>query len=234
MASSTPFAKEDDRQPTRLGDRVYEQIKERLIRGAYGPGDKLTVRGLAETLGVSSTPARDAINRLALEGALVYAGPKTVIVPALDPEVLEEITLMRLALEGLAAERAAARVADEDIEALKETQARINAALRERRYAEALWSNKEFHFSIYKLSGMPHLLATIETLWLRIGASFNDLYPEFAEAKYGIHNHMAALEGLAERDGSAVRAAIESDIRDGYRRMRQATRERNAIQSLPS
>jgi DNA-binding GntR family transcriptional regulator len=226
MASSTQFVTPDDRPPARLGDRVYQQIKEQLIRGAYGPGDKLTVRGLAEALGVSSTPARDAINRLALEGALVYAGPKTVIVPSLDPEALEEITLMRLALEGLAAEKAAARVADEDIEALKETQLRINAALDDRRYAQALWSNKEFHFSIYKLCGMPHLLATIETLWLRIGASFNDLYPEFAEAKYGVHNHMAALEGLAERDGSAVRAAIESDIRDGYRRMRHANRER--------
>lgn len=231
MAPSTQFVTEDDRQPARLGDRVYQQIKEQLIRGAYGPGDKLTVRALAEALGVSSTPARDAINRLALEGALVYAGPKTVIVPFLDPETLEEITLMRLALEGLAAEKAAARVADEDIGRLKETQLRINAALDERRYAEALWSNKEFHFSIYKLCNMPHLLATIETLWLRIGASFNDLYPEFAEAKYGVHNHMAALEGLAERDGSAVRAAIESDIRDGYRRMKHANRERTARQS---
>jgi DNA-binding GntR family transcriptional regulator len=228
MASSTQFATEDDRQPARLGDRVYQQIKEKLIRGAYGPGDKLTVRGLAEDLQVSSTPARDAINRLALEGALVYAGPKTVIVPFLEPQALEEITLMRLALEGLAAEKATARVTDEDIETLQEMQLRINAALDERRYAEALWSNKEFHFSIYKLCCMPHLLATIETLWLRIGASFNDLYPEFAEAKYGVHNHMAAIEGLEERDASTVRAAIESDIRDGYRRMKHASRERNA------
>jgi len=231
MAPSTQSVTEDDRPPARLGDRVYQQIKERLIRGAYGPGDKLTVRALAEALGVSSTPARDAINRLALEGALVYAGPKTVIVPFLEPESLEEITLMRLALEGLAAEKAVAHVSDEDIELLKKTQLQINAALDERRYADALWSNKEFHFSIYKLCGMPHLLATIETLWLRIGASFNDLYPEFAEARYGVHNHMAAMEGLTEREGSAVRAAIESDIRDGYRAMKHANRERNAGQS---
>jgi DNA-binding GntR family transcriptional regulator len=234
MASSTQLVIEDDRQPARLGDRVYQQIKEKLIRGAYEPGDKLTVRGLAEDLRVSSTPARDAINRLALEGALVYAGPKTVIVPYLEPQALEEITLMRLALEGLAAEKAAARVVDEDIEALKEMQLQINAALDERRYAEALWSNKEFHFLIYKLCGMPYLLATIETLWLRIGASFNDLYPEFAEAKYGVHNHMAAIEGLVEGDGSAVRAAIESDIRDGYRRMKRANRERHAGRSRPA
>ncbi|MBZ9739789.1 MULTISPECIES: GntR family transcriptional regulator [unclassified Mesorhizobium] len=233
MITSTQFVAEDDRQQPRLGDRVYQQIKERLIRGAHGPGDKLTVRALAEDLGVSSTPARDAINRLVLEGALVYAGPKTVIVPFLDAQALEEITLMRLALEGLAAEKAAARVSGEDIDLLRETQLRINAALDQRRYADALWSNKEFHFAIYRLCGMPHLLATIETLWLRIGASFNDLYPEFAEAKYGVHNHMAAMEGLAEGDSGAVRAAIESDIRDGYRRLKRADRERTSAQTRP-
>jgi len=233
MAPNTQFVAEDDRQPARLGDRVYQQIKERLIRGAHGPGDKLTVRALAESLHVSSTPARDAINRLVLEGALVYAGPKTVIVPFISPQALEEITLMRLALEGLAAEKATRHVSEADIALLRETQLRINAALDERRYADALWHNKEFHFTIYRLCGMPHLLTTIETLWLRIGASFNDLYPEFAEAKYGVHNHMAAIEGLTERDAGAVRAAMEGDIRDGYRRMRRANRERVEGKSTP-
>lgn len=224
VAETSPVP--DDKPTVRLGDVVYEQIKERLIRGAYGPGDKLTVRALADDLGVSSTPARDAINRLTLEGALVYAGPKTVIVPFISPQDLEEITLMRLALEGLAAEKAASHAAASDIAVLEEIQERISAALQEGRYADALWSNKEFHFLIYRLAGMPHLIAVIETLWLRIGASFNDLYPEFAEAKYGVHNHTAAIEGLAERDGGTVRAAIESDIRDGYRRLRKANRER--------
>jgi DNA-binding GntR family transcriptional regulator len=227
MTAVTKVSRTDDKQPARLGDVVYEQIKERLIRGAYGPGDKLTVRALAEALDVSSTPARDAINRLTFEGALVYAGPKTVIVPFLDAEALEEITLMRLALEGLAAEKGAVNASAETVEELGELQRHISAALEEKRYADALWSNKEFHFSIYRLSRMPHLLAMIETLWLRIGASFNDLYPEFAEAKYGIHNHMAAIEGLAEHDGATVRAAIESDIRDGYRRLKKASRERS-------
>jgi DNA-binding GntR family transcriptional regulator len=228
MSQTKSAAGARDKPVARLGDVVYEEIKERLIRGAYQPGDKLTVRGLAEGLSVSSTPARDAINRLVFEGALVYAGPKTVIVPFVSPEALEEITLMRLALEGLAAEQGTQHVADRDIDALQEMQQRINAALDEKRYSDALWTNKEFHFSIYKLSGMPHLLTVIETLWLRIGASFNDLYPEFAELKYGVHNHMAAIEGLAERDRMTVRAAIESDIRDGYRRLRKARRERVA------
>jgi DNA-binding GntR family transcriptional regulator len=221
-------AHEAGKQPARLGDIAYEKMKERLIRGTFGPGDKLTVRALAEMLGVSSTPARDAINRLTYEGALVYAGPKTVIVPFISPQDLEEITLMRLALEGLAADRAAANATLKVISELENLQSLINDALENARFTDALWWNKEFHFTIYRLSGMPHLLTMIETLWLRIGASFNDLYPEFAEKKYGVHNHLAAIEGLSDRDGSSVRAAIESDIRDGYRRMKKANRERSA------
>ena len=213
---------EPGKQQVRLGDIAYEKLKERLIRGAFEPGHKLTVRAAAQALQVSSTPARDAINRLALEGALVYTGAKTVIVPFLDARALEEITLIRLALEGLAAERAAMHGTPQTVLELETLQVLINAALEEGRYTDALWHNKEFHFLIYRLSGMPHLLGLIEPLWLRIGASFNNLYPEFAEAKYGVHNHRAAIEAMSEGDGSSLRAAIESDIRDGFRRLKKA------------
>jgi len=211
-----------NKQQVRLGDVAYDKLKERLIRGSFQPGHKLTVRAAAQALGVSSTPARDAINRLAIEGALVYTGAKTVIVPYLDARALEEITLIRLALEGLAAERAAMHGTPQIVSQLESIQALIDAALDQRRYTDALWHNKEFHFLVYRLSGMPHLLSLIEPLWLRIGASFNNLYPEFAEAKYGIHNHRAAIEAMSERDGSSLRAAIESDIRDGFRRLKKA------------
>jgi DNA-binding GntR family transcriptional regulator len=65
-----------NRQGPSLGDAAYIELKERLSRGVYRPGDKLTVRSIAEALGVSSTPARDAINRLAADKAVIYAGPK--------------------------------------------------------------------------------------------------------------------------------------------------------------
>jgi DNA-binding GntR family transcriptional regulator len=216
---------------SRLGDLAYREMKERLIRGAFEPGRKLTVRAVAEGLGVSSTPARDALNRLSFEGALVYAGPKTVIVPFLTPEALQEITLMRLALEGLAAEHSVKNIAERDIGELEAIQVKINNALEKKQYMDALWNNKEFHFTIYRLSDMPHLISVIETLWLRIGSSFHDLYPEFAVARYGVHNHRSAIEGLKDRDSGAVRAAIESDIRDGYRRLRKAIIERSVAKS---
>ncbi|WP_244426282.1 GntR family transcriptional regulator [Rhizobium mesoamericanum] len=205
---------------------AYEAMKERLIRGAFEPGRKLTVRAVAEALGVSSTPARDALNRLAAEGALVYSGPKTVIVPYLTMEALQEVTAMRLALEGLAAERGAVRAPKDLPDLLTEYQAKINEGLASRRYAEVLWMNKEFHFSVYKCCNMPYLLTTIETLWLRIGPSFHDLYPEFAIQKYGVHNHEVVIESLRDGDSGAARAAFENDIRDGYRRLKQSIRVR--------
>lgn len=215
-----------DRAAENLGDAAYRQMKERIIRGVYRPGHKLTVRAVAQDLDVSTTPARDAINRLASEAALVYAGPKTVVVPVLDAKALQEITLIRLALEGLAAQQAAEHVVPQDVQALRSLQKQINSALDAERYADALWHNKEFHFAIFRLAKLPHLVSMIETLWLRIGPSLHDLYPEFAKERFGVHNHEVAMEALEERDGAAVRAAMENDIRDGYRRLRRACRER--------
>ncbi|BCH12336.1 GntR family transcriptional regulator (plasmid) [Mesorhizobium sp. 131-3-5] len=206
----------------RLGEMAYEVMKERLVRGAFEPGHKLTVRAVADALGVSSTPARDALTRLTAEGALVYSGPKTVIVPYLTMEALEEVTAMRLALEGMAAEHGATKAPASLADTLENMQMDINMALERRRYAEVLWTNKEFHFNVYRFCGMPHLLSTIETLWLRIGPSFHDLYPEFAIQKFGVYNHQMVLESLRDGDGEAVRAAFENDIRDGHRRLKQA------------
>ncbi|TAW87670.1 GntR family transcriptional regulator [Rhizobium ruizarguesonis] len=215
-----------DLQSGRLSDFAYSSIKERLARGAYKPGHKLPIRSVAEMLNVGATPAREAINRLVFEGALVMVGPKTVIVPHLDLAALYEVTQMRLALEGLATEKGALRSTDDIADKLLALQEKITLSLDEKRYGDALHDNKEFHFTIYRLCEMPHLLSTIEALWLRVGASFHDLYPEFAEAKYGVHNHLAAIEGLVDRDPSAVRAAMENDIRDGYRRLKKAAQQR--------
>lgn len=218
-----------ERQAASLGDSAYREMKERLVRGVYRPGHKMTVRGVAEELGVSSTPARDAINRLTGDGALIYAGPKTVIVPVLGEPDLREITLMRIALEGLAAELAAPHGTEQDLEILGELQIKINSALDRRDYEGALWYNKEFHFHVYRLARLPHLVATIEGLWLRIGPSLYNLYPSFAEERCGVRNHHMAMEAFAERDGAALRAAFENDIRVGYRHLRHATRERGRL-----
>jgi DNA-binding GntR family transcriptional regulator len=202
-----------------LGERAYEAMKDRIIRGGFAPDTKFTVRSVAQALGVSTTPARDAINRLISEGALINAGPKTVVVPVLTSASLEEATVIRLALEGVAAEKATPNISDEQIVLLERLQDRINKGLDESRYTDVLDANKDFHFLIYRAAGMPRLLAMIESMWLRVGPAFHALYPEFAQSRQGVTNHMSAMSGLRDRDAAAVRGAIENDIRSGYRRL---------------
>jgi len=207
-----------DRQ-TSLGELAYASLKEAIVRGEFSAGQKLTVRAVAQALGVSTTPARDAIMRLIGEGALVNAGPKTVIVPPLTKVALDEVTSIRLVLEGLAARMATESMPKESIEALKGLQLQINTALDAGNYSAVLKANKAFHFTIYDAARMPRLTAMIESLWVRIGPSLNDLYPEFATSRVGVSNHMEAIAGLETGDHARVQAAIEKDIRDGYRRL---------------
>jgi len=206
-----------DRQGS-LGERAYAALKDALIRGEFAAGTKLTLRSLSEALGVSTTPARDAVNRMISEGALANLGPKTVVVPVLTKPALDEVTAIRLSLEGLAAERGAPNLSETDIDRLEILQDEINSSLDEARYHDTLRFNKEFHFLIYGRSGMARLMSIIESQWLRIGPTMHDLYPEYAVSRKGVSNHLWAIRGAREGDPAAVRAAIENDIRDGYRR----------------
>src|SRR5262249_19333679 len=214
-----------DRQP-RLGDLAYNSLKDRLVAGGFAPGDKLTVRAVAEALKGSTTPARDAPNPLLVHGNLINRGPKTVVVPFLDTRALDEITTMRFALEGVAAERGAANVTRADIETLEKLQAKINLGLDTSKYSDVLKHNRDFHFLIYERSRMPRLVATIESLWLRIGPSLNCLYPHFAITRHGVSNHMKAIKGLKAKNAEMVRSAMESDIRDGFARLSRYMSER--------
>jgi DNA-binding GntR family transcriptional regulator len=207
-----------DRQ-TSLGELAYVSLKEAIVRGQFSAGQKLTVRAVAQALGVSTTPARDAIMRLIGEGALVNSGPKTVIIPPLTLSALDEVTSIRLVLEGLAAGLAAERLPKEAVTKLQGLQSQINTALDAADYPTALKANKAFHFTIYEGAQMPRLVSMIESLWVRIGPSLNDLYPEFATSRVGVGNHMEAIAGLETGDRARVQAAIEKDIRDGYRRL---------------
>ena len=207
-----------DRQAS-LGEQAYGALKASIIRGVFTPGEKLTVRSVAQALGVSTTPARDALNRLIAEGVLINLGPKTVVLPKLTAEALREVAAIRQSLEGLAAFEATARIDLSEIDRLEKVQDELNGHLDAGRYHDVLRVNTEFHFSIYRRSGMPRLVAIIESQWLRIGPSLHGLYPEYAQSRRGVSNHMWALNGLRDRDPAAVKAAIQNDIRGGFRRL---------------
>ena len=195
---------------TPLGEQVYDRIAKALLTGQMRPNDRLTIRGLADQLGVSSTPVRDAVKQLTQENVLEHRSPKDVRVPVMSEATYLEILSIRLSLEGLAAERAAEVATAQQIRDLRRLLERNERAIERRRWADATEGNQEFHLALSTLAGMPVLQKILKGLWLQMGplvACYYDTEPPGLNAY-----HTDLVAALDARDGAAARAAIEADI----------------------
>ena len=200
---------------TRLNDRVYETLRGALLEGRLRPHQRLKIRDLAATMGVSETPVREAVMQLVRERALTLQTSRSLTVPRLSVGQYLELREIRLELEGLAAARAAERVAARDIAALARQHERLLKAEQAGQAAEAVQSNWHFHARLYEAAGMPELFHLIQGLWLRNGPLLTYLYPHAAPRYPGRHRHLDVLDALRARDGAAVRAAIQADMIEG-------------------
>src|ERR1700716_921558 len=91
-------------------DRVYSVLRDRLMRGGFEPGQKLKIAELASALGTSAMPVREALNRLAAGRGIESLPNRSVRVPALSKEALQDLMETRFAVEGLAVARAASNM----------------------------------------------------------------------------------------------------------------------------
>ena len=202
-----------------LGDQAYARLREAIASGAMLPGQRLTVRGLVDALGIGFTPAREALNRLAAEGALQPGPNRTLAVPALTRRKYEEVVTIRRELEPLAAVAALPHLRPSDVDAMAAIQRRLLDAMARRDYVSVLACNREFHFTLYRLADMPTLLAILEGLWLQTGPTLRHLYPGYALDWKGGINHDAILAALRDRDARRVGEAIRQDLDDGRQRV---------------
>src|SRR6202166_4549133 len=194
-------------------ERVYCALRDQLMRGGFEPGQKLKSAELAEVLGTSAMPVRDALNRLTVERALETLPSRSVRVPALSKRALQDLRETRYAVEGLAITRAASNMSAESLATLQqliEAQAETDAEHLSERSAE---QNRAFHFAIYRQSGSTVLLPIIESLWLQFGPHWREASERFDGGDgRGTKFHAEMLDALSRGDGVAARAALEADI----------------------
>lgn len=103
-----------------LNIQVYHTIRDRIFRGEWFPGTRLTLRALAAELGTSVQPVRDAIGKLTVERVLVLRPNYSVQIPGIDRGLMDEIFAMRNILEAEAARRCASVMSNADIDELEE------------------------------------------------------------------------------------------------------------------
>jgi GntR family transcriptional regulator, colanic acid and biofilm gene transcriptional regulator len=202
-------------RPATLAEGAYEIIAANLMEAGYVPGEKLATRNLAAQLGVSLTPAREAVLRLVREGALELLNARTTVVPTLSPQRFREIYCIRHSLEPRVAKIAADRLTADDVRALERSLERMTGYYRRGDYRLAFRSDGEFHFRIYEAAEMPLIVSFIRAAWLRVGPTFRLLYPTIASPDDAIRIHADAIAAIKARDAAGLAAAIEKDLLRG-------------------
>lgn len=194
-----------------LREQVYEALREALTQGKFMPGQKLTIRSIASALGVSLTPVREALRRLVAEGAFEMRPNRSVRVPLMTRAKILEFRDIRIALEGLATERAVEHVTPAKLSELRQVALEIVAARQRGDVATDRAKIREFHFVLYRMSGHSTLVRMIEALWLQTGPYMNLLFPEYVRGRRG-EGRERLIRALQTRDGPAARREMESDI----------------------
>ncbi|WP_306133503.1 GntR family transcriptional regulator [Roseivivax marinus] len=199
-------------------EQVYRRLREMVLFGELEPGQPVTIQGLTDTLGTGMTPVREGLRRLTAEGALEFRGNRRITVPVLDAGSVDELNVARLAIEPELARRAVGRLDAEAQRALRDTDARLDAAMERRDVPAYLRENHRFHAMLYAGAKAPILSALADGLWLRFGPSLR-VVCEGAEALGLPDRHKEMLEAIAEQDADAAARAMAEDVSQGMARI---------------
>ncbi|MCP4490832.1 MAG: GntR family transcriptional regulator [Gammaproteobacteria bacterium] len=210
---------------------VYQLLRCNLLCGRIEPGNALTIRGLAELLRVSSMPVREALRRLASEGAVEIKDNRRVIVPIMTEEKFNELCDLRILLETHAAGAALPHINASDINELEQIDSQIDAAVKAGQVEEVSLINHNFHRRLYSTN--PHQISVplIESLWLQLGA-FSRIVISKLEQAYLVDRHVEAITALRQGNAYDLCRAIEADIRDGIASIKSLDEIQNVFKGV--
>ena len=193
-------------------NRVYQTLRRELMVGTLKPGQVVSIRYLVDKFNISTTPARQVIERLQAERALIVGANRAPTVPILNRDDLRDLRDIRVALEGLATEKASGNIAPADLLQLEAHVNNMYRAIRAENTDDYLHNNWLFHHLIYQAAGSQLMIGMIETLWMRAGPLFRLVLPGQGHMENSMVQHMHALDAIRRGDAPAARAAIEADI----------------------
>lgn len=210
---------EDGRETAQ--ERVYRELKEAILSGRFVPGRSVTLRGIATNLDVSLTPVREALRRLVSERALEIHGNRRVSVPRMTRAKFDDLCAARVALESLAAERAMPHVDDARLERLWALDAAVDRAIADNDVPTYLIRHREFHYTLYAAGDSGALMPLIDSIWMQF-SPFLRWAIHHVGVDYLVDRHAEALRALRRRDVTALRFAIEADVREGLGSLTEA------------
>lgn len=193
-----------------LREIVFESLREAIISGVLEPGERLMEIQLADEMGVSRTPVREAIRKLELEGFVVMIPRKGAYVAGVSHKDVADVFEIRSALEGLAASLAAERVTDEEIEQMERIL--LYRQGEELTLEEIVESDTDFHALVYKASRNERLIQILENLREQIQRFRATSLAVPGRMKDAIEEHRGIVEALARHDVEEAHALAMAHI----------------------
>lgn len=192
-----------------LGDRAYDQLLDRMLEGTFPPGTLLQERALAEMLGISRTPVREALAKLESEGFVTRDVGRLLVVREVPMQELMEILHVRTILETEAAGIAAGRIPAAELAALRALfEAQLAGSLPDGANVRA--ADDRLHGSIVDAAGNIVLAETVRSLRRRTRMFNLERLPD--RFVPGCREHLAIVAALEQGDGTAARLAVAAHL----------------------
>ena len=190
--------KRDQYKPLR--EIVFETIRNAIISGDLKPGERVMEVQMAESLGVSRTPVREAIRKLELEGLVIMLPRKGAYVADLSVKDLTEVMEIRASLEGLAAGMASIRIDEAEIEELEVRALKFHKSIEEDNVDALILSDLEFHDAIFRASRNERLIQLNNNLREQV-QRFREIYhKKVNKSKETSKEHYAIVEAISNRE----------------------------------
>ncbi len=200
-----------------LGDYVYEKLKQAIIDGEITPGSRIIEGRIANILGISRTPVREAIHKLDRSGFLERLPSGGFTVSSLTREEIEEVFGIRSVLESYAARLAAINYNQEELKLLEAKLKEYKSCLEKGQLDALNDINTEFHDTLYTLSRSPKLVEIIGNLKDHISRFRKILLNDARLAKVSDYDHQRMLEAMKRRDPDGVEKLVKEHILRGQK-----------------
>ncbi|MBN9738177.1 MULTISPECIES: GntR family transcriptional regulator [unclassified Pseudonocardia] len=197
MADTNPYATKSD--------YAYLTLREMILGGQVEPGAVLNQATLARTIGISTTPLREALRRLSTEGLVELGAHRDARVTGLSAEEARDLLEMRRSLDPLAVGLAAERRTRDDIRRIREAAVAVSP-LPERPAAHDLDAHRRFHAALYGASHNELLIHTLDGLWDKADRYRRAALPDRTrdERDEKAHEHVALVDAVVAGDSEGA------------------------------
>ncbi len=202
-----------DYQYMPLRDLVFHTLRRAIMQGDLKPGERLMEIKLANRMGVSRTPIREAIRMLELEGLVVMIPRKGAQVAKITEKDLKDVLEVRMGLEQLAVKYASMRITDEQLEALSNASRQFEQAVKAENLTEIAEADVHFHDLLYEATGNARLVQLLNNLREQMYRYRVEYLKDPSIRESLVKEHDMLCEKLKDRDTDHAAEIMESHIK---------------------